>query len=166
MNKRGDIFQLTALVVILFVVAIIGLIFLTLSQKVTEFYDETGLMNDTAIGRDATNVLYETGPKTTDYMIFLLFLGSVIGLLISASKTQFSSGVFFLFVLLLVITIFVASGMVNIYSGFASADVVVEYSDKLVLTNFIFSKYTPLILTVLGGLIMIIMWGKQGSDII
>lgn len=165
MNKKGDIFQLTALVVILFIVAIVGLLFLGLSTRVTEAYDETGLLDDTAIGQEANTIMQETGPKTTDYMIFMLFCGMVIGLLISASRTQFSPGVFFLFVLLLIITIFVASGMVNIYSGFANSPTLQEASSELRLTNYVFSRYTPLILTTIGGLIMLIMWGKQGSDI-
>jgi hypothetical protein len=165
MNKQGDIFQLTALLVILFIVAIVGLLFLSLSMRVLNSYEDSGILEDTAIGQESNDLLTETAPKTTDYMVFLLFSGMVIGLLISASRTQYSPGVFFLFVLLLIITIFIASGMVNIYSGFANLDSLAESSAELSLTNFIFSKYTPLIMTVIGGLIMLIMWGKQGSDI-
>jgi len=166
MNKQGNIFQLVALLVILFVVAIVGLLFLNLSSRVTEAYQNMSMFNDSAIAQHANQVMGETAPRTTDYMVFFLFMGMVIGLLISASKTNFSSGIFFLFVLLLVITIFVASGMVNIYSGFANTPSLIDSSSQLVLTNYIFSKYTPLIITVLGGLIMLIMWGKQGSEVI
>jgi len=166
MNIRGNIFQLVALVVILFVVAIVGLLFLSLSSKVTGTYQNLSIFNDSVIAQQANAKMLETAPRTTDYMIFFLFVGSIIGLLISASKTQFSSGIFFLFALLLIITIFVASGMVNIYSGFSQSAALSEYADQLTLTGYIFSKYTPLILTVLGGIIMLIMWGKQGNDII
>lgn len=164
-RKRGDIFQMTALVILLFIVAIVGLLFLTFSNKVTQVYEETGLLNNTVIGQQANDMIQTAGPKTTDYMIFFLFLGSVIALLISASRTRFSATVFFLFVLLLIITIFISSGMVNIYSGFANSEALLETSSQLTLTGFLFSKYTPLILTAIGGLIMLIMWGKQGSDI-
>lgn len=166
MNKRGDIFQLVILVLILFIVAVVGLLMLTLSNKITETYNDMNLLNDTAIGQDANNMLRESGPRTTDYMIFFLFLGSVIGIMISASKTQFSTGTVFLFILLLVITIFISSGLVNIYSGFTETASISSSAEQLTYTNFIFSKYTPLILTVIGGLIMLIMWGKQGSDIV
>jgi len=165
MNKKGDIFQLTFVIVILFIVAIVGLLFLHLSTKVAQSYEDMGLLDNTAIGKQANDMILETGPKTTDYMIFMLFIGAIVGLLISASRTSFSPGIFFFFVLLLIITIFVASGMVNIYSGFANSPELIETSSQLKLTNYVFSRYTPLILTAIGGLILLILWGKQGSDI-
>ena len=165
-NKKADIFQLIVLLVILFIAAITGILFLALSNQITQTYEDTGLINNTAIGQQFNDMMQDTGPKSTDYMIFMLFCGGVIGLMISASKTNFSPTIFFLFLLLLVITIFIASGMVNIYSGFAQQATLVNEANQLVLTGFLFSKYTPLLITVLGGLIMLIMWSKTSSDIV
>jgi hypothetical protein len=164
-NKRGDVFQLLFLLVILFFVAILGLLFFTMSDKFSQAWQDSGMLNDTAVGQTAVDTMQENAPRTIDYMIFFLFMGSIIGLLISASRTGYTPTVFFLFIILLVITIFVASGLVNVYSGFADSSALVEYSEQLTLTSFIFSKYTPLIMTILGGLIMVIMWGKSGGDI-
>ena len=166
MNKKGDIFQLLVLLIILFIASIVGILFLTLSNKVTQAYEDTGLLNKTVIGQQYNDMMQDTGPKSTDYMIFMLFAGGVIGILISASKTNFSPTIFFLFLLLLVITIFVSSGMVNIYSGFSQQATLIDSANQLQLTGFIFSKYTPLIITIIGGLIMLIMWSKTGGDII
>jgi len=165
-NKKADIFQLIVLLVILFIAAITGILFLALSNQVTQTYEDTGLLNDTAIGQEFNDMMQDTGPKSTDYMVFMLFCGGVIGLMISASKTNFSPTIFFLFLLLLIITIFIASGMVNIYSGFAQQATLVNEANQLVLTGFLFSKYTPLLITVLGGILMLIMWSKTGGDII
>jgi hypothetical protein len=33
------------------------------------------------------------------------------------------------------------------------------------LTNILFSKYTPLIFTVIGAIVLIFMYGKSGGDI-
>lgn len=166
LNKKGDIFQLIVLLIVLFVAAIVGILFLAMSNEVTQAYEDTGLLNDTAIGQQYNDMMQDTAPKSTDYMIFMLFCGGVIGLMISASKTNFSPTIFFLFLLLLVITIFISSGMVNIYSGFAQQATLVDEANQLVLTGFLFSKYTPLIMTVLGGIIMLIMWSKTGGDIV
>ena len=165
-NKKGDMFQLLLLLIILFIAAIVGLIFLALSQEVTQAYDESGLLNGTAIGQDANNMMRDTAPYTTDYMILFLFLGGTTGLVISAIRTNFSPTIIFLFILLMLMSIFVASGFVNIYRGFADTEVLSEYADKLTFTNFLFSKYLPLITCVLGAMIMMIMWGKSGGDII
>ena len=166
MNKRADIFQLIFLLIILFLAAIVGILFLAMTNEVTNVYDETGILDDTAIGQRYNEMMKTTAPRTTDYMVFMIFLGGVIGLLISASRTNFSPTIFFMFFLLLIITIFVASGMVNIYSGFAEQATLVDSANQLQLTGFLFSRYTPLIMTVLGGLIMLIMWGRSGGDII
>lgn len=164
MNKKADVFQLTFLIIILFIVAIVGLLFFTLSNRITDKYNELGIFDDAPNADYANSLINETAPKTTDYMIFMLFVGMVIGLLISASRTQFSPTLFFMFILLLIITIFISSGVVNIYSGFAQA--LPDESGKLILTGYLFSRYTPLIITCIGGLIMFIMWSKGGSEII
>ena len=164
-NKKGDVFQLIVLLLISFIAAIVGLLFLTLSNKVTQTYEDLGLLNNTAIGQQYNDMMQDTGPKSTDYMIFMLFCGGVIGLLISSAKTNFSPTIFFMFLLLLLITIFIASGMVNIYSGFAQQATLVDEAGQLVLTGFLFSRYTPLIMTIIGGLVMLIMWSKTGGDI-
>jgi hypothetical protein len=166
MKKKADVFQLIILILILFIAAVVGILFLKLDNTITNFYETSGLLNSTAIGTQYNEMMQDTAPKTTDYMIFMLFCGGVIGLLISSAKTNFSPTIFFLFMLLLVITIFIASGMVNIYSGFTQQITLTNEANQLTLTGFIFSKYTPLIMTVLGGLIMLVMWSKSGQEII
>lgn len=166
MNKKADIFQLIFLLIILFIAAIVGILFLKLGNEVTGVYEDSGLLDNTAIGTKFNEMMQATAPETTDYMIFFIFFGGVIALLISASRTNFSPTIFFLFLLFLLITIFVASGMVNIYSGFAQQATLVNEAGQLQLTGFLFSKYTPLLMTVIGGLIMLIMWGKSGGDVL
>ena len=165
-DKRGDIFQLSVLLILVFVLAVVGLLFLTLSQGVTNFYDRTNLLNGTAIGQDAINTIKNTAPTTTDYAIFFIFLGGTLGLCISAVKTNFSPTILFLFLMLLVITIFISSGLVNIYSGFAETPTLATAASQLTLTNFILSRHTPLIFACIGALILLIMYGKSGSDIV
>jgi len=166
MNTKGDIFQLVVLLVILFVAAIVGILFLKMTNEVNFFWEESGMLDDTAVGQQFIDKMQQTAPKTVDYMIFMLFTGGVIALLISGARTSFSPTIFFMFLILLLITIFIASGMVNIYSGFTQQVTLTDEAGQLVLTGFIFSKYTPLLMTVIGGLIMLVMWSKSGGDII
>jgi len=165
-SKKGAMFQLLFLLIILFISAIVGLLFLTFTYKITESYEETGILNSTVIGTESNELIRNTAPYTTDYAIFFLFIGGIIGVCISAVRTNFSPVLIILFLFLLIITIFVASGFVNIYSGFAETGVMEESSEDLTITSFIFSRYTPLIFACLGGLIMVIMWSKTGGDIV
>jgi len=166
MNKKGDMFQLLFLLIILFISTIVGLIFLGLTLEVTSLYNSTGMLEDTAIGTEANTLMETTAPYTTDYMIFFLFIGGIVGVCVSAIRTNFSPTIVMLFVFLLLITIFVAGGFVNIYQGFTDTEALSVAAGHLTLTNFIFSKYTPLIFAILGGLVMLLMWGKSGGDII
>ncbi len=52
------------------------------------------------------------------------------------------------------------------YQGMAQTPSVVDIGESLGLTGFIFSKYLPLVITILSALTMIIMYGKQGADIL
>ncbi len=165
-NKKGDIFQIFFVITILLVVAIVGVICLRLTNGVNSFYEETGILNDTAVGREAITQIETTAPKTTDYAVFLLFLGLNIGVVIAAVRTNFSAAVIFLFIFLMLIAIFFAAGAVNMYQGLAQQPDMLSTSNQLTLTNFIFSKYFPLIISIICALIMLLMWGKSGGDII
>ncbi len=89
-----------------------------------------------------------------------------IGVIISAVRTKFSAVTIVLFIFLTMISIMIAAGMVNMYQGMAQTPSVVDIGESLGLTGFIFSKYLPLVITILSALTMIIMYGKQGADIL
>lgn len=164
MNKKGDMFQVLFLIVILLVVSIVGLLFLTMTVKVNNFWDDSGMLNDTIVGTESIDTMQDIAPKTTDYAIFFLFIGLNIGVLAAAVKTNFSPVIIFAFLLLTLIAIMVAAGAVNMYQGLAQQDEILSTSDQLTLTNFIFSEYFPLVISVLCGAVMIIMWGKSGGE--
>ncbi len=165
-DRRGDVFQVLFMMVILLIVAIVGLITLVLTTKVNDFWDSSGLLNDTAIGTQAIDTLQDTAPKTTDYAIFFLFIGMNIGVVIAAVRTNFSATIIFMFILLTMIAIMFAAGVVNIYQGLAQQPSIIDISGDLNLTNFIFSRYFPLIISMICAFVMIIMYGKSGADII
>jgi hypothetical protein len=161
-NRKGDVFQLLYLLIVLFIIAIVGFLFLTIDNKITGFWASSGLLNQSVPAQQSNQILMEAAPRTTDYMVFFFFLGSFVGLCISAVRTKFSPVIIGLFMLFLLITIFVASGFVNIYSGFQQA--IPDTASQLTLTGFIFSKYTPLLMAVIGIILMLIMWGRQGGE--
>lgn len=165
-NKRGDIFQMFPLLILLTAVAIIGLLMLVMSMQVNTFWRDSGMIEPNSSMEYANNVLMDTGPKTTDYAVFFLFLGMNIGIVISAVRTKFSPTLIFMMILLTFLAIMIAAGMVNIYQGMAHAQGVTDTASGLNLTNFLFSKYTPLMICMISALIVIIMMGKSGGDIV
>jgi hypothetical protein len=165
-QKKGDIFQIFIVLIILIVVAIIGFICLVLTTRVNTFWDNSGLLNNTISGTNAINIMQDTAPKTTDYAILFLFIGLNIGVLISAVKTNFHPATIVLFIFLVLIAIMISAGIVNMYQGLAQTPSVADVGAQLPFTNFLFSKYLPLIITIISAFVLILMYGKQEGDII
>lgn len=165
MNKRGDIFQLIFLLVIVFAIAMIGVVFFKITHSFTTTLDDSGIFSTTPAANKANVMMSGQSRTVPDEMVFFMFLGSMIALLVAAGRTNFSPTVIFLFILLLLMAVFIAGGLVEIYQGTAQSDSMQPEGSQLTLTNIILSRYTPLIICVLGAIILIIMYGKSGSDI-
>ena len=165
-QKKGDIFQVLFMIVLVLVTAIVGLICLVLTTNVNDFWDESGLLNETAAGEHAIDVLQDTAPKTTDYAILFLFLGMNIGILVAAVRTNFSATIIFLFILLTLIAIIIAAGSVNMYQGLAQQPEIIATSSTQTFTNFIFSEYFPLTISIICAFVLLIMYGKSSGEII
>lgn len=166
MNRKGDGFQMLVGLILIFIVAITGLLFYVLTKRVNDYWDSSGLLNSTQTGIQAINNIQDTAPRSTDYAIFFMFLGVNIGVVIGAVRTNFSYTMLIFFVFLMLISIMIAAGFVNMYQGLAQQPSIIDASGQLHLTNFLFSKYLPLIISVLSALVMLIMYGKGGNDII
>lgn len=165
-DKRGDIFQILFMLIIMFVIVCVGLLFFVLSYKTTEAWEKHPDMNNTILGQKAIQKHKTSLPHFFDELNLFVFLGMIIALIIGAAKTNFNPGIIFIFLLLLAVAILNAAGFVNIYHGLASDSSVSDLSSKLTFTNIIFSKYTPLFFAVIGAIILIVMYSKSGSDII
>lgn len=164
-SKKGDVFQILIVLIIIFAIALVGFLTLTMTTRVNTFWDDSGYLNETATGKQAIDTMQDTAPKTTDWAILLLFLGMNIGVVISAVRTNFTPVTVILFIFLTLISIMIAAGMVNMYQGMAQTPSVADIGDSLPLTNFLFSKYLPLIISILSAFAMILMYGKAGGDI-
>jgi len=164
LNKKGDIFQLSFVMIIVFITAMVGILFLAFTNQVNDYWVVSGLLNQSEAATSTVATMQATAPLTTDYAVFFIFLGSTLGICISAVRTKFSPTLVFFFILLLILTIFIASGIVNVYSGFA--EVLPNEAAQLTLTGIILGKYMPLMMAIIGGFIMIIMYSKQGGEII
>jgi ammonia channel protein AmtB len=165
-QKKGDVFQVIFMMIILLIVAIVGLITLKITTEVNDYWDESGLLNETQSGTDAIDTLQDTAPKTTDYAVMFLFLGMNIGIIIAAVRTNFSPMIIFMFIILTLIAIMFAAGSVNIYQGLAQQEDMLSVSSQLTFTNYLFSKYFPLVISMICAMILLVMYGKSGQDIV
>ena len=159
-KKKGDIFQVIFMLILVFAVALVGLICLVLTSNVNTFWDESGLLNESQTATDSVNTMQRLAPQTTDYTIFFLFVGLILGTTIAAVRTNFSAATMLVFIFLTFIAVLSAAGFVNMYRGLADQAAIIPVSEQLHWTNFIFSKYLPLFTIILCALVMLIMYGK------
>jgi len=164
-NKKGDIFQIFYILIIIIVMAIMALLVGKLSYEFTSAFKNPDLhLQDSPAGTASNDLVQQMAVPLMDFFIFFFFLGANIGIFIGAIKTKYSGVMMFLFILLLLIEILVASGIVNIYQGFASVPSLEPIPAKMFLTNLLLSKYFPLIISVIGGVVLIIMYSKQNQE--
>lgn len=128
--------------------------------------NDIGVLDNSPVAKQANQIANIQSYTVNEELIFFFFLGSNIGLLIAASRTKFSSVVIFLFIMLLLFAIVIAAGMVNVYHGISQDSAFNEYSNRLIITNILFSKYFPLIITIIGVIVMMVMYGKSGSEVV
>ncbi|KKN19471.1 hypothetical protein LCGC14_0945430 [marine sediment metagenome] len=164
-DNRGDVLQLFTMIVLMLVIALLGLFLLFFSWKFTGELQNNEMIQSNENAKYVNNLLHLQIPNINEEANFFFFLAMTIGLVVSAVKTNFNPVIIFIFILLLFLAIFLAAQSANIYRAFADDPVMEEYSQKLTFTNIIFSKYTPLIITLLGAVLLIIMYGKSGSNI-
>ncbi|MFX1312074.1 MAG: hypothetical protein ACFFHD_05635 [Promethearchaeota archaeon] len=166
MNKKGDIFQVMFMLILIFAVAIVGLICLFLTTNINNFWDDSGLLNQSEKAGESIDTMQRIAPKTTDYTILFLFIGLIMGTTIAAIKTNFSVVTILLFIFLTMVAVMEAAGFVNLYRGLADDSAIRSVSQDLHWTDFIFSKYLPLLTICICALMMILMYAKSGGEIL
>lgn len=165
LNKNGNIFSLFAIIVILLGVAILAVLFLNMSHRVTSTVSRIDAIKTTPLASQANSNVQNMQVPIGESLIFFIFLAGVIGLIIAAVYTNFSPTIIFVFILISLIGIFAASLAANIYHGISTDSGVLETTSHMSITNILFSKYTPLIVGALAVIVIIIMYSKSGDNI-
>lgn len=161
--KKGDIFQVVFVIIIVLVMAIMAMLVGKMSYEFSNAYKDP-ILQISQTGAQANNIIQTSAIPTMDFFIFFFFLGSNIGLVVSAIRTKYSATLIWLFILLLIIEILIASGVVNLYSGFSDVESLQPIPSMLFLTNILLSKYFPLIISCIGAVVLILMYSKTGGE--
>lgn len=160
-NKKGNAIGIIVVLIFIFIIAIVALLVGALSKKFSAEFNERIDLPDNSSAEQAFNRVDEMSVNILDQLVFFIFLGLNVGIIISAAKTKFSPIVIGIFIFLLIFAVIIAAGLTNLYTEFADSTQMSEYSDQMNLTGFVFNRFTPLIICILSGLTMIIMYGKQ-----
>lgn len=155
-GKKGDIFDMLSLVIVLAVLAIGLFIMAWIVPQIGEGLGNAGL-NNSAEGRNAINQLNDFGVNGIQRGFFWLFIGLCAAQLISSFYVDTHPIWLWLYIIFLGLSIIIAAYMGNLYSQITSEDVFAGFSQgymALVLSNIV------KIALGVGAISMVIIFAK------
>lgn len=161
-NKKGSVLDLLLIVgVMLF----FGIVVLLGFKFMSEFNTQIQSMDDVpAKAKTASTQLtnHYTGAVDSSALFLLVVLS--VSALILASLVRVHPVFIPIFILLLAFIVFYSAVLSNVYQEMASNPNLINEADQLKVTTTILT-YLPIIITVLGGFIMVIMYKSwQGAQ--
>lgn len=158
MNKRGDVTDILIFLVLMFVLSIGFFIIAFVVPQITDGLSEAGL-NGTTEGAFAISSLSDFGTVTIQRGFFLLFVGLIIGTMVSSFFARTHPIFLFLYIFMLGITVFVGIYLGRAYNQFSETPVFADTLASQGLINIVMSNIITIIIAV-GALSMIIVFAK------
>ena len=157
-TKKGDLPDMLIFLVSITVLAIGLFVFAFIIPTISTGLGNAGL-NDSAEGIVAVNALSDIGTRVIQNGFFLLFVGLIMGTMISSFLARTHPIFLFLYIIFLGITVFLATYLGNFYETFSSADIFVDTLASQTLINFVMNNIVKITLGV-GALSMVILFSK------
>ena len=160
-TKKGDLPDMLIFLVSITVLAIGLFVFAFIIPTISTGLGNAGL-NDSAEGIVAVNALSDIGTRVIQNGFFLLFVGLIMGTMISSFLARTHPIFLFLYIIFLGITIFLATYLGNFYETFSSAEIFADTLASQTLINFVMNNIVKITLGV-GALSMVILFSKFTS---
>lgn len=158
MNKRGNILDIFFIAVVIAGLAIFFLILGFVVGSVTDKIKESGQLNTSEHAKDALDYSSSLIPKF-DYAFFMIFIGLVLGTLISSALIYVHKIFVPIYIFLFMMAIIVGVIMNNVYTEFTENAILASHVNFHPFANAIINNYV-LVLIGVGVLSMILLFGK------
>lgn len=162
LNKKGSIQDLILIMVIITAFAVGTLVVYKISNELNTKFQANDRLDDK--GKAAFSQINNMYPSVIDNSFLLLVIGLCLGALILAFMVRIHPVFFVGFVIVLVIIIFLAGVMSNIYLEIANNPNFEEEATNLTFITHIIGKL-PLIIGIFGFLISIVMYKNWQAGI-
>lgn len=161
-RKKGDLPDMLIFMITVFILAIGFFIFAFIIPEITDGLSEAGL-NESQEGFDAIQAVEEIGTVTIQRGFFFLFVGLIISVMITSFLSSTHPIFFFMYILFLAVTIFVATYLGNAYTQLTSNPIFAERMADQTLINVVMDNIILITLAV-GALSFIIIFAKFRSS--
>ncbi|MHA1225337.1 MAG: hypothetical protein ACTSPV_01175 [Candidatus Hodarchaeales archaeon] len=158
-NKKADFQSLIVGIIVVFGLALGVILFSKVFIAVT---DELKTQED--FSNTTINTIESTQSKTIpllDFFIFFTLVSIMIGLIVASIYIDVHPALVVVFMIGLVIAVFFSGIFSNVYSEFSSDSEISSTASQFKFTNLILGEHFPIIISVLGVIIIIILYGKS-----
>ena len=160
-TKKGDLPDMLIFLVSITVLAIGLFVFAFIIPTISTGLGNAGL-NDSAEGIVAVNALSDIGTRVIQNGFFLLFVGLIMGTMISSFLARTHPIFLFLYIIFLGITVFLATYLGNAYETLANTPIFADTLASQSLINLVMNNLVKISLGV-GALSMVILFSKFTS---
>jgi len=161
MNKKGDIQSIIVAIVMVFIGAILVIIF---SKGFLEIVDELQVEAQFSNNTNAMEGLAVVEDNTIhwlDFAVFFVLVSLILGLIISSLFIDVHPAIAIIFFIVLIVAVFLAGQFANIYAEITQDSELIDTSSHFTMTNLILGNKFPLIVLVTGIIVILILYGKS-----
>lgn len=157
-SKKGDITDILVFTITIFILMVGFFVIAFVVPEITDGLNEVG-MNSSAEGANAIARLSDFGTVTIQRGAFLLFVGLIMGTMVTSFFARTHPIFLFLYILILGVTVFLGIYLGNAYQQFAATDLFADTLASQSLINLIMNNLITITIAV-GALSMIIVFSK------
>ena len=154
-NKKGSVLDLIFIMGIMLSMGVLILIVFMVVSNMNDVFQTKDILPDTS--KTASQQITDIYPGTIDNMFMFSMLVLALGSIILAVLVRFHPIFIVLFFISLIFIIFISGVMSNIYQDMAASEGLIAYANQLdMITTGL--TYLPLIITVIGTILMVVMY--------
>ena len=160
-TKKGDLPDMLVFLVTVTILAIGLFVLAFILPAISTGLADAGL-NQSTEGAAAINNMSDIGTITLQRGFFLLFVGLIMGVMISSFLARTHPIFLFLYIIFLAITLILATYLGNFYETLTSNPIFADTLASQTLPNLVMNNIVKISLGV-GALSMVILFGKFSS---
>lgn len=165
MNRKGAdpqsiIYTIIVLVSVGIVITLLSNVFSRMYDQFDRNFDNNNQLNGTT-AHETLNDIQDVENSVWDYAFLAIFFSYVFFLEFSAYQLRTITFFFWMYVILGILGLFLGTVMSNLWGVYAANSQNAEVIARFPITNLILGEYYPLVVTIIIGLSLVLLFGKQ-----
>jgi len=159
-NKRGDISSIIIVIAMMFIIGILVYSFLVIFNPLINELKGVDEISKSEGATTALNKMQNFVPGLMDIGLVLIFVGFLVGIIISSIYINTIPGLTIFFIIVLIIAVFLSAQFANVFYEFRTDPEIATAAASLPISNFVLGKMFPVLILVTGLITIWVLYGK------